>query len=38
MARLPRVVIPDAAHHVTQLGDARQGILAEEIAARFSAA
>lgn len=30
MARLPRVVIPDVAHHVTQRGNARQVILADD--------
>jgi len=30
MARLPRVVIVDVAHHVTQRGNARQVILAED--------
>jgi putative transposase len=30
MARLPRVVIPDVAHHVTQRGNARQVIMADD--------
>ena len=30
MARLPRVVIVDVAHHVTQRGNARQVILADD--------
>jgi len=30
MARLPRVVITDVAHHVTQRGNARQVILADD--------
>ncbi len=30
MARLPRVVITDVAHHVTQRGNARQVVLADE--------
>jgi putative transposase len=30
MARLPRVVIPDVAHHVTQRGNARQVILSDD--------
>ena len=30
MARLPRVVIPDIAHHVTQRGNARQVILGHD--------
>ena len=30
MARLPRVVIPDIAHHVTQRGNARQVILSHD--------
>jgi putative transposase len=30
MARLPRVVIPEVAHHVTQRGNARQVILADD--------
>jgi putative transposase len=30
MARFPRVVIPDVAHHVTQRGNARQVILADD--------
>jgi putative transposase len=30
MARLPRVVIADVAHHVTQRGNARQVILADD--------
>ena len=30
MARLPRVVISDVAHHVTQRGNGRQAILASD--------
>ena len=30
MARLPRVVITDVAHHVTQRGNARQVILGDD--------
>ena len=30
MARLPRVVVVDVAHHVTQRGNARQVILADD--------
>jgi putative transposase len=30
MARFPRVVIPGVAHHVTQRGNARQVILADD--------
>ena len=31
MARLPRVVVADVAHHVTQRGNARQVIIASDI-------
>ena len=30
MARLPRVVVVDVPHHVTQRGNARQVILADD--------
>jgi putative transposase len=30
MARLPRVVVADVAHHVTQRGNARQFLLATD--------